>query len=197
MPLTTAVIAVLRTHERVSWQFWAAASAGTAALVAFALSQGGASGGNVEADLLVVGAVISSAWCYVLGASVTRAMPGWQVISWVVVLALPLTVPASIVLWLETNSSYSPSGREWTSLIVLGASSMYVGFFAWYRGLALAGIAQGGQVQQLQALLTLGWSALLLGERITASTVLAAVAVIVAVVWSQRGRAPVFAVPQE
>jgi drug/metabolite transporter (DMT)-like permease len=197
MPLTTAVIAVLRTHERASWQFWTAASVGTAALVAFAVSQGGGSGGSVEADLLIVGAVFSSSWCYVLGASVTREVPGWQVISWVVVFALPLTVPASIVLWLETNSSYSPSGREWTSLIVLGASSMYVGFFAWYRGLALAGIAQGGQVQQLQALLTLGWSALLLGERITASTVLAAVAVIVAVVWSQHGRAPVFAVPQE
>jgi len=197
MPLTTAVIAVLRTHERVSWQFWAAASAGTAALVAFAVSQGGAAGGNVEADLLVVGAVVSSAWCYVLGASVTRAMPGWQVISWVVVFALPLTVPASVVLWLATSSGHSPDAGAWTSLVVLGVSSMYIGFFAWYRGLALAGIATGGQVQQLQALLTLGWSALLLGEHVTISTVLAALAVIVAVAWSQRGRTPLTVVPQE
>jgi drug/metabolite transporter (DMT)-like permease len=197
MPLTTAVIAVLRTHERVSWQFWTAASAGTAALVAFAVSQGGASGGNVEADLLIVGAVFSSSWCYVLGASVTRELPGWQVISWVVVFALPLTVPASIVLWVETSGRYDPGVGAWTSLVVLGVSSMYVGFFAWYRGLALAGIAHGGQVQQLQALLTLGWSALLLGERVTASTVLAALAVIVAVVWSQHGRPQVIAVPQD
>ena len=197
MPLTTAVIAVLRTHERVSWQFWAAATAGTAALVAFAISQGGASGGNLEADLLIVGAVFASAWCYVLGASVTRAMPGWQVISWVVVLALPLTVPASIALWVETSDRYSPGAGAWASLVVLGVSSMYVGFFAWYRGLALAGIARGGQVQQLQALLTLVWSALLLGERITVPTVLAALAVIVAVVWSQRGRTAVIAAPQE
>jgi drug/metabolite transporter (DMT)-like permease len=197
MPLATAVIAVLRTHERASWQFWAAASAGTAALVAFAVLQGGASGGSVEPDLLVVGAVVSSAWCYVLGASVTRSMPGWQVISWVVVLALPLTIPASIALWLETSGRHHPGAGAWTSLALLGVSSMYVGFFAWYRGLALAGIAHGGQVQQLQALLTLGWSALLLGERISASTVVAAVAVIVAVVWSQRGRRAWSAVPQE
>ncbi len=197
MPLTTAVIAVLRMHERVSRQFWIAASAGTAALVAFAVSQGGASGGNVEADLLIVGAVFASSWCYVLGASVTQAMPGWQVISWVVVLALPLTIPASIVLWLETSSRYHPDAGAWSSLVVLGVSSMYVGFFAWYRGLALAGIARGGQVQQLQALLTLGWSALLLGEHITAATVLAALAVILAVVWAQRGRSPAVAVPQE
>jgi drug/metabolite transporter (DMT)-like permease len=197
MPLATALIAVLRTHERASWQFWAASSAGTAALVAFAVSQGGASGGNVEADVLIVGAVLSSAWCYVLGASVTRSMPGWQVISWVVVLALPLTIPASVALWLETSSRYRPGAGAWTSLILLGVSSMYVGFFAWYRGLALAGIARGGQVQQLQALLTLAWSALLLGERITASTVVAALAVIVAVVWSQRGRGARTTAPQE
>ena len=91
MPLMTALIAVLRTHERVSWQFWVAAGTGTAALVAFALSRGGGSDGDLVADGLVVGAVIASSWCYVEGASVTRAMPGWQVISWVVVLALPVT----------------------------------------------------------------------------------------------------------
>jgi drug/metabolite transporter (DMT)-like permease len=74
---------------------------------------------------------------------------------------------------------------------------MYLGFFAWYRGLALAGIARGGQVQQLQALLTLVWSALLLGERVSHVTVVAAVAVIVCVVWAQRARVPAEAAPQE
>ena len=197
MPLATAVIAVVHAHERATRQFWAAASAGTAAVVVFAVTQGGASSGNLEADLLVVGAVFSSAWCYVLGASVTRAMPGWQVISWVVVLALPVTLPLSLVLWLHTHARYDTDAGAWTSLVLLGISSMYVGFFAWYRGLALAGIAHGGQIQQLQALLTLGWSAALLGERVTASTIAAAVAVVVAVVWSQRSRRPATAAPQE
>lgn len=197
MPLTTALIAVVRTHERVSWQFWAAAATGTTALVAFAVSRGGGEGADVAADLLVVGAVISSSWCYVEGASITRVMPGWQVISWVVALALPLTIPASIVLWWTTSSSYETTTAQWTSLILLGLSSMYLGFFAWYRGLALAGIARGGQVQQLQALLTLVWSALLLGERVTWPTVLAAVAVIGSVIWSQRGRMPRVVAPEE
>ena len=197
MPLTTALIAVLRTHEQVSWQFWMAACAGTAALVVFALSRGGAEGADLQADLLVVGAVLSSSWCYVLGASVTRAMPGWQVISWVVLLALPVTLPASVALWLLTNNAYDTSARAWTSLVLLGASSMYLGFFAWYRGLALAGIARGGQVQQLQALLTLLWSALLLGEHVTLATLATALAVIGSVVWSQRSRDPTVVVPQE
>jgi drug/metabolite transporter (DMT)-like permease len=197
MPLATALIAVLRTHERVSWQFWIAAGAGTAALLAFALSRGGSGGGDLVADALVACAVVASSWCYVEGASVTRTMPGWQVISWVVVLALPITVPASVAILWATHAHHDPTAGAWTSLVLLGVSSMYLGFFAWYRGLALAGIARGGQVQQLQALLTLAWSALLLGEHITRVTVLAALAVIVCVIWAQRVRVPAEAAPQE
>jgi len=197
MPLTTALIAVLRTHERVSPQFWLAACAGTAALIAFALTRGGADGADLLADLLVVCATIASSWCYVEGASITRSMPGWEVISWVVVLALPLTVPATAVLWWTTKSSHDPGAGAWTSLVLLGVSSMYLGFFAWYRGLALAGIARGGQVQQLQALLTLLWSAILLGEHVGYGTVLAAFAVIAAVVWSQRSRTVSIVAPEE
>ncbi len=197
MPLMTALIAVLRTHERVSRQFWIAAIAGTGALLAFALSRGGAEGGDLVADALVACAVVASSWCYVEGASVTKAMPGWQVISWVVVLALPITVPASAAIWWATHAHRDPTAGAWTSLVLLGVSSMYLGFFAWYRGLALAGIARGGQVQQLQALLTLAWSALLLREHVTRVTALAALAVIVCVVWAQRARVPVEAAPQE
>jgi drug/metabolite transporter (DMT)-like permease len=196
MPLTTALVAVLRTHERVTWQFWAAAGTGTAALVAFALSQGGGSDGDLVADGLVVGAVIASSWCYVEGASVTRVMAGWQVISWVVVLALPVTLPASALLWWSGGVTDTTSA-EWGSLLLLGVSSMYLGFFAWYRGLSRAGIARGGQVQQLQALLTLLWSALFLDERVTAPTVLVALAVIACVVWAQRARVPRVMAPQE
>ncbi|MBL8929815.1 MAG: DMT family transporter [Kineosporiaceae bacterium] len=188
MPLTTALIAVVRTHERVTPQFWAAASLGTAALVAFALSRGGAADADLVADLLVALAVIASSWCYVEGAAVAAAMPGWQVISWVCVLALPITVPASALIWLATRADHSPGLPAWASLTGLGLSSMYLAFFAWYRGLAMAGSAHGGQVQQLQALLTLGLSAWLLGERVTWSMVAAATTVIVAVIWAQRSR---------
>lgn len=191
MPLTTALIAVLRTHERVTGQFWLAAGLGTTALVAFALSRGGGADGDLLADLLVVGAVVASSWCYVEGASVSASMPGWQVISWVCVLALPLTVPASVALWLFTRDTYTPSAASWSALAALGISSMYLAFFPWYRGLTLAGTAHGGQVQQLQPLLTLVWSALLLGESVTAATVLAALTVIGCVAWGQRSRATV------
>ncbi len=141
--------------------------------------------------------MLASSWCYVEGASVTRAMPGWQVISWVVVFALPVTLPVSAVLWWSGSGVHEPTASEWTCLVLLGLSSMYLGFFAWYRGLALAGIARGGQVQQLQALLTLVWSALFLGEDVTAPTVIAALAVVACVVWAQGGREGGVVAPQE
>lgn len=197
MPLTTALIAVLRTHERVSRQFWLATGVGTAALVGFALARGGGQGADPVADLLLVGAVLSSSWCYVEGASITRRMPGWQVISWVVVLALPLTVPATLALWVATGDRYAPTPSAWAALVLLGVSSMYVGFFAWYRGLALAGTAYGGQVQQVQAPLTLLWSALLLGEEVSVATVATTAVVIGAVVWAQRSRPGLPVAPEE
>lgn len=197
MPLATAVFAVRFAHEQVTRSFWWAVGLGTAALVVFAISRGGAEGGGLVPDLLLIGAVLSSSWCYVQGAIVTRAMPGWQVISWVVVFAVPITVPATIVLWWVTKDDYAPTTAQWGALIALGLSSMYLAFFAWYRGLAMAGVAHGGQVQQLQALLTLVWSAWFLGEVVGIGTIAAALIVIVAVAWAQRSRRPTFVAPEE
>lgn len=197
MPLATAVFAVRFAHEQVTRSFWWAVGLGTAALVVFAISRGGAEGGGLVPDLLLIGAVLSSSWCYVQGAIVTRAMPGWQVISWVVVFAVPITVPATIVLWWLTKDDYAPTTAQWGALIALGLSSMYLAFFAWYRGLAMAGVAHGGQVQQLQALLTLVWSAWFLGEVVGIGTIAAALIVIVAVAWAQRSRRPTFVAPEE
>ena len=188
MPLCTAVLAVLRSHERVSVGFWFAATSGTAALVVFALTRGGAEGADLVADLLMVAAVFASSWCYVEGAGLTRFMPGWQVISWVVVFALPLTIPTAILLQVVLPRPATIPLHAWLGFGFIALFSMYFGFFAWYRGLAQAGVPKGSQVQQLQALMTLGWSALLLGEQVGWPTVLAAVAVVASVVWAQASR---------
>ena len=197
MPLVTAVIAVLRTHERVARQFWIAAACGTAALIVFALLRGGAEGGDFVADLLIAGAVVASSWCYVEGATLTRQMPGWQVISWVVIFALPITLPVSIIIIATGGVTTPVTTHAWVGLLMLGVVSIYLAFFAWYRGLAQACVARGAQTQQLQAPLTLVWSALLLGEAITIGTVVAALAVVACVAWAVRVRAPSPAAPEE
>lgn len=197
MPLVTAVIAVLRTHERVARQFWIAAACGTAALIVFALLRGGGDGGDLAADLLIAGAVVASSWCYVEGATLTRQMPGWQVISWVVVFALPITLPVSILIVATGGVTTPVTWHAWLGMLMLGLVSVYLAFFAWYRGLAQAGVARGAQTQQLQAPLTLVWSALLLGEVITVGTVVATFAIVACVAWAVSVRAPSPAAPEE
>lgn len=197
MPLVTAVFAVLRTGERVARQFWMAAVAGTAALVVFALLRGGGDGGNLIADLLIVGAVLASSWCYVEGASLTKVMPGWQVISWVVVLALPITVPVTVILAMTGGVTTPVTTQAWIGMAFLGLVSVYFAFFAWYQGLSMAGVARGAQTQQLQAPLTLLWSALLLGEVVTWPTVVAALVIVGCVAWAVRVRGPTVAAPEE
>jgi len=197
MPLVTAVIAVLRAKEHVARQFWIAAALGTAGLIVFALLRGGGEGGDFVADLLIAGAVVASSWCYVEGAVLTRVMPGWQVISWVVVLALPVTIPASVIIIALGGVTTPITTQAVVGMALLGLSSMYLAFFAWYRGLADAGVARGGQVQQLQALLTLLWSAWLLGEQVTWGTVVAALFVVACVAWAVRVRTPTVVAPEE
>ena len=184
MPLVTAMIAVTRKHERVSKLFWIASAAGTIILLLFTISRGGGAKHDLLADLFVLIAVLFSAWTYVEGAELTRIYPGWQVISWVVVLALPINLPLTIFIWIKTSHTHHITTHGLIGIFVIGLSSMYLGFFAWYKGLADAGTARGSQIQQLQGLLTLGWSVLLLKEHVSLGTLLSAIGVVLTVLWA-------------
>ena len=184
MPLVTAIIAVIKHRKHPGPSFWIASTLGTALLVAFSISRGGSSNSDLLTDLLIFGAVIASSYCYVEGASLTLFMPGWQVISWVVVVSLPIALPAAAIVYARTHSEYSLHGDALFGLLAIGISSMYLGFFAWYRGLRDFGVAHGSQVQQLQAIMTLGWSALLLEETVTMTMVLSAVGIVACVLWA-------------
>jgi len=184
MPLVTAIMAVIKSKRRVGRQFWIASSLGTLLLILFALSRGGAKGENGIADLLTLAAVLGSSFCYVEGANLTKQMPGWQVISWVVIFAIPLSIVGAIFTYNRTNHLYQFHWNALIGLLGIGFSSMYLGFFAWYRGLKDLGVAHGSQVQQMQAIMTLGWSALFLHEHITLNTALSACGIVVCVLWA-------------
>ena len=188
LPLATAVLAVFRLHEKVPKVFWAAALVGTFTLVIYAWLNGGQEGSSLKADLFLVGAVVAAAIGYAEGAILSKVMPGWQVVSWCVVLTLPLTMPYFLIsLWLgrETHSITSVS---LLAFLFTAFGSMYFGFFAWYRGLSELGVARGSQVQLVQSLLTLLWSALLLSEIVTGKTLVAASVVVVCVAITQKVR---------
>jgi drug/metabolite transporter (DMT)-like permease len=184
MPLVTAIIAVIRNRKHPGTSFWVASSLGTALLVFFSISRGGTSSADLLTDLIILGAVIASSYCYVEGAGLTNYLPGWQVISWVVVISLPIAIPGTVAVYLATSSEYTLQFDAVFGMLAIGLSSMYLGFIAWYRGLRDFGVAHGSQVQQLQAIMTLGWSALLLGESVTLTMVLSAIGIVLCVLWA-------------
>lgn len=188
LPTATAAVAAIRHGERPSLQFWAAAMIGLGAIIAFAVFTG-TDGRPEPADGLLLLAVLAAAIGYAEGGAVATKIGGWQTISWALVFALPVTVPATAVALMV-----NPIGELTTKSIVgfgyVCVFSMYLGFFAWYTGLSMAGTARVSQIQLLQPILTLVWAALLLDESITAGAVVAALVVVGSVVASRR--APIY-----
>ncbi len=182
LPLATAIAGTLRAGDRPSRGFWLAALAGSALVVAFALWQG--AGTLHVADLALLAAVITCGFGYAEGARLSRHLGGWQVISWALVIAAPvLFLPLA---WLVAEHGVAASPRAWLGFLYIALISQFVGFFPWYKGLALGGVARVGQVQLLQPFLTLIGSALLLGEVLDAATWLFAVAVVATVAIGRR-----------
>ncbi|KFI06559.1 DMT family transporter [Massilia sp. BSC265] len=181
LPLVTALYAALRGYERPSRGFWGMALLGSGLVVAFALAQGG--GSLHLADLLVFGAVVSAAVGYAEGGRLSRSLGGPETICWALVLAAPVLLP--LLLWHGVPDPRNVGAASWLAFAYVTAISMFVGFFFWYRGLALGGVARVGQVQLLQPFMSLVGAALLLGEALTLSNCAFALAV-AAVVFAGR-----------
>jgi drug/metabolite transporter (DMT)-like permease len=174
LPMATSVLAVTRAGERPSLGFWVASVAGLLGVVAFAVSRG--AGGLDRADLLALGAVLLGGVGYCEGGVLAREMPPAHVICWALLLASPLLALAAAVTALRAGVSAGP--LPWLCFVYLATVSMFLAFFAFYRGMAEAGIARVSQIQLAQPVLTLLWSALFLGEQIDAATVAAALFIV-------------------
>jgi len=182
LPLLTAVFAALIGGERPGPAFWLWGVAGAALVLAFTLRGGGIDPGIGHVWLLF--AAVVSAFGYVVSGKLARHLPGWEVIAWTLVLCLPLTGLGSLWAWAVGGVHAPPVAAIW-ALAYLAFGSMFAGFFFWNAGLAMGGIARVGQVQMLQTFVTLGISAVLLGEEIT-PIMLAFACAVAAVVWLGR-----------
>jgi drug/metabolite transporter (DMT)-like permease len=182
LPLATALAAAWLAHERPSRVFWWCAAFGSAVVVAFAFLQGG--GTPQVADALLALAAISAAIGYAEGGRLARTLGGWQVISWALVISAPFVLVPTVIVADARLASASPVA--WACFAYVSVVSMFLGFFAWYRGLVLGGIAAVGQVQLLQPFLTILASALLLGEAIDPATFVAASLVIASIAIGRR-----------
>lgn len=182
LPLATALAGALRCGERPSFWFWVAALCGSALVVTFALLQGG--GSFSLADLALFAAVALAGIGYAEGGRLAQTMGGPQVIAWALVLCLPLLLPVS--LWLVWHNGAHASPQAWFGFGYVSLFSMLIGFFFWYKGLAIGGIARVAQIQLLQPFMTLVGAALLVGDPLHLVNLAFAAAVIVVVALGRR-----------
>lgn len=180
LPLATAVVAALVFRQRPSAAFWACAVLGCALVLAFAVLRGG--GAIVLADAFLFGAMASAAVGYVAGARMSQEMPAEQVICWILVGSAPLTIPVALMAW----PPRAPALSAWIGFAYVTVFSMWLGFFAWYRGLAIGGAVRVSQVQLLQPFLGILFAVPILGERLDAITVVFAAAVVAVVFLGRR-----------
>jgi len=177
LPLSTAVFAVILAGERPSPLFWICGIIGAVLIIIFALRDGG--WGFETGDFWLLLAGLCASIGYVMSGKLTRHMPGWEVVSWALVLTAPITIIASYALW--EPSYWQADTRAVSALAYVSFGSMYLGFFAWNAGLQLGGIARIGQLQLFQTFVTIAISAILLGETITLEMLAFATAVFLAV----------------
>lgn len=187
LPAATASMAVLRGHERPPVAFWVIAAVGAVAAMGFASAQSGGVGDLRWTDLLLFGAVVAAAVGYAEGGLLARQLGAWQTVSWALVLCSPLMVFLAAL----SASQQPPTATltEWAAFGYLGVVSMFLGFFAWYRGLAIGPMADVSQVQLVQPVLSIGWAGLLLGESLGWTTVLGGLVVVVCAAAAVRTRA--------
>lgn len=176
LPAATAVASVIRGKERPAPVFWVMAAIGALAAVAFASLQGDGIGRLQWADLLLFGAVVAAAVGYAEGGLLARELGSWQTVCWALVIAAPLMITLTVLAAVEEVPTATPT--EWAAFGYLAGVSMFLGFFAWYRGLAIGPMTRVSQVQLVQPVLSILWAALLLHEGLTWATVAGGLAVI-------------------
>ena len=181
LPLATAAAAVVFGGERPSRVFWLFAVLGSALVIAFVLRDGFAIVAG-DAYLLIVVAIGGVG--YAISGALSRHMHGWEVISWALVIGLPVALPAAVILWPHDMAAVPES--SWLGLAYITVMVQYVGFWAWNAGLALGGIARVSQVQLLQPFVTFVLAAIFLGEHIDASMIGFAIAVVAVVALGRR-----------
>ncbi len=182
LPLSTALFGVLRGGERPRPAFWLFSALGSAMVASFAIAQGLAA--SLIGDGLMFAAIVVCGLGYAEGAKLSRRLGGWQVISWALVLSLPVMLPLALIL--QPTSLASIGAPAWLGLGYVSVFSMLIGFVFWYRGLAQGGIAAVGQLQLLQPFFGLALAASLLHEPVSLAMLAATAGVILCVFGARR-----------
>ncbi|MGA9606801.1 MAG: DMT family transporter [Rouxiella badensis] len=182
LPLSTACFGVLRGGERPRLGFWLFSILGAVLVAGYAMQHGSA--GSLTGDMLMIAAILLCGLGYAEGGVLSRVLGGWQVISWALVISLPLS--AGAMLYTAPHGWPVVSPHAWIALAYVSILSMWVGFIFWYRGLAMGGIASVGQLQLLQPFFGLALAGWVLHETIEPSMIAIMAGVLVCVFGAKR-----------
>jgi drug/metabolite transporter (DMT)-like permease len=189
LPLATAAVGALLQGQRPSAGFWLCALGGTTLVVSYALLRSGDTLILHPADGLLLLGMLCAAVGYAYGARLAQHMPATHVICWALLLSLPLTLPLTLWTWPQAEVS----AAAWGGFAYTAVFSMWLGFFAWYQGLALGGTVRVSQLQLLQPFISMLFAVPLLGETLDGFTLGCGLAVIVLVYVGRK--MPVHALP--
>lgn len=176
LPLATALVGALLHRQRPSTGFWLCGALGSGLVVGFAVLKSGGLALHL-ADVLLLAAMACAAVGYAYGARLSQHMRAEHVICWALLISLPVTLP--VAAWSWPTAAVRTSA--WWGFAYVGVFSMWIGFFAWYRGLALGGTVRVSQVQLVQPFISMLFAVPLLGERLDLLTLGFALAVIATV----------------
>jgi drug/metabolite transporter (DMT)-like permease len=182
IPLLTALFGNLLAGEKPSKGYWVAASIGSLSIAVYAISVGG--GMLHIADLALLLAAIAAAIGYAQGTKLAKEIGSWRTICYALAIVLPVTIPLSIAC-LEFNPVPNPIAT-WMGFFYVSFISMFLAFFAWYKGMSMGGIAKIGQLQLLQPFVTILASAILFSEELTASMSIVLAIVLLSVYFGQK-----------
>lgn len=182
LPMATAVFGIIRGGERPRPIFWVFSIIGSLLVIGYAVAQGLTA--SPVGDILMLGAVILCGLGYAEGAKLTKTLGGWQVISWSLVISLPVMLPLAFIVM--PASFWDISTGAWVGLAYVSLFSMFIAFIFWYKGLAQGGTATVGQLQLLQPFFGLALASFLLHEKVSVGILAVTAGVILCVAGTKK-----------
>ena len=185
LPLATAILASFYFKQKASLGFWVCAFIGCVLIVIYILIHSHDENKKLElsySDILFCIAVIVAAIGYNFGAKLTKIMVSADVISWALVLALPVHFSLTIFYFPKTEINII----SWLAFLYVAIFSQWIGFFAWYKGLDLGGAVRVSQIQLLMPFFTFAFSIYLLGETLDLLTIIFSIAIIILIYLSRK-----------
>ena len=178
LPLAMSLFAAIKYKEKPSSSFWMISIFGTFIVISYTFIDN--NGSLMIEDLWLLFAILFAAIGYSEGGTLAKEMGSIGVISWALVISLPINLFASYLFY-EINYA-SISFQAIISLTYVGLFSMFIGFFFWYKGIAIGGISRVGQVQLIQPFLTIVGAYFLTNEKITTLNILFAFMVLIVII---------------